>query len=50
MRFYISDVFASSRYQGNQLATFLDCGDLAEKEMQAIAREINFSETTFVLR
>ncbi len=49
MRFYISDVFANSRYQGNQLATFLDCADLPAKEMQAIAREVNFSETTFVL-
>ena len=49
MRFFISDVFADSRYSGNQLATFLDCAGLSRKEMQAIAREVNFSETTFVL-
>ncbi|MDD1769660.1 MAG: PhzF family phenazine biosynthesis protein [Methanomassiliicoccales archaeon] len=49
MRFFISDVFADSRYRGNQLATFLDCADLSGKEMQAIAREVNFSETTFVV-
>lgn len=49
MRFFFSDVFADSRYRGNQLATFLDCADLSAKEMQAIASEVNFSETTFVL-
>jgi trans-2,3-dihydro-3-hydroxyanthranilate isomerase len=49
MRFFITDVFAEGRYSGNQLATFLDCGSLSDKEMQQIAREINFSETTFIL-
>ncbi len=46
--FYITDVFADKKYSGNQLATFLNCSDLSVEEMQQIAREINFSETTFV--
>jgi len=49
MDFYITDVFGQEKYSGNQLATFLHCGDLSDREMQQIAREINFSETTFVL-
>jgi len=49
MDFGITDVFAQEQYSGNQLATFLPCGDLSDREMQQIAREINFSETTFVL-
>ena len=48
-KFYITDVFTSEKYGGNQLATFIDCAALSGQEMQAIAREINFSETTFVL-
>lgn len=47
--FVISDVFAERRYAGNQLATLLDAGALSGDEMQRIARELNFSETTFVL-
>jgi trans-2,3-dihydro-3-hydroxyanthranilate isomerase len=49
MRFFITDVFCGKKYSGNQLATFLDCGSLPGSEMQQIAREMNFSETTFVL-
>ena len=49
MDFYITDVFGQEKYSGNQLATFLHCGDLSDQEMQQIAREINFSETTFVV-
>jgi trans-2,3-dihydro-3-hydroxyanthranilate isomerase len=49
MDFYITDVFGQEKYSGNQLATFLHCGNLSDREMQQIAREINFSETTFVL-
>ena len=49
MDFYITDVFAQEKYSGNQLATFLHCSDLSGREMQQIAREINYSETTFVL-
>lgn len=48
--YYSCDVFASRRLEGNQLAVFIDAGTLSEAEMQAIAREMNLSETTFVLR
>jgi trans-2,3-dihydro-3-hydroxyanthranilate isomerase len=48
-KFFILDVFAESRFQGNQLAVFTDLKNISELEMQQIAREINFSETTFVL-
>lgn len=48
MRFFITDVFGNKKYSGNQLATFLDYGKLSTEEMQKIAREINFSETTFI--
>lgn len=47
--FYIVDVFAEDKYKGNQLAVFLNCHDLTSKQMQDIAKEINFSETTFIL-
>ncbi len=43
------DVFASRPLEGNQLAVFTDARGLSEAEMQAVAREMNFSETTFVL-
>jgi trans-2,3-dihydro-3-hydroxyanthranilate isomerase len=46
--FLILDVFATEKYTGNQLAVCLDAGDLTALQMQQIAREINFSETTFV--
>jgi trans-2,3-dihydro-3-hydroxyanthranilate isomerase len=49
MDFYITDVFGQEKYSGNQLATFLHCENLSDREMQKIAREINFSETTFVV-
>jgi trans-2,3-dihydro-3-hydroxyanthranilate isomerase len=47
-RFFITDVFTTQRYGGNQLATFVDCECLSDPEMQKIAKEINFSETTFI--
>ena len=43
------DVFTDIPLLGNQLAVFPDARDLSTDEMQAIAREFNFSETTFVL-
>jgi trans-2,3-dihydro-3-hydroxyanthranilate isomerase len=46
--FLILDVFATGKYTGNQLAVCLDAGELTAGQMQQIAREINFSETTFV--
>jgi trans-2,3-dihydro-3-hydroxyanthranilate isomerase len=48
--FYIVDVFAEKKYAGNQLAVFREAGELSGEEMQRIARETNFSETTFILR
>ncbi len=47
--FHILDVFAEAKYAGNQLAVILNAADLSSEEMQRIARETNFSETTFVL-
>lgn len=47
-RFYLTDVFCTKKYSGNQLAVFTDCEGLSDQDMQQIAREINFSETTFV--
>lgn len=49
MRFYIVDVFAEQKYQGNQLAVLIPDKELSSNEMQQIAKEINFSETTFIL-
>jgi len=49
MKFYIVDVFAEQKYQGNQLAVLIPDRDLAVAEMQQIAREINFSETSFIV-
>jgi trans-2,3-dihydro-3-hydroxyanthranilate isomerase len=46
--FYIVDVFAMGKYTGNQLAVFPQAGTLNLAQMQSIAREINFSESTFV--
>jgi len=47
--FFIVDVFAEKKYAGNQLAVFLNARGLPSREMQKIAREMNFSETSFVL-
>jgi trans-2,3-dihydro-3-hydroxyanthranilate isomerase len=43
------DVFSDARFRGNQLAVILDGSGLTDDQMQAIARETNLSETTFVL-
>jgi trans-2,3-dihydro-3-hydroxyanthranilate isomerase len=43
------DVFTSRRFEGNQLAVFLDARGLDTRLMQTVAREMNFSESTFVL-
>ena len=43
------DVFTSRPLEGNQLAVFTDARGLGDAEMQAVAREMSFSETTFVL-
>ncbi len=48
-RYVIVDVFTDRPLAGNQLAVFTDARGLDTKTMQALAREINFSESTFVL-
>lgn len=48
-RYLHFDVFTDHLFGGNQLAVFLDARGLAVETMQAIAKEMNFSETTFVL-
>jgi trans-2,3-dihydro-3-hydroxyanthranilate isomerase len=48
-RFVIADVFTERRFGGNQLAVFVDGSGLDTKTMQDIAREMNYSETTFLL-
>ncbi|MBE9030869.1 PhzF family phenazine biosynthesis protein [filamentous cyanobacterium LEGE 11480] len=47
--FCLVDVFAQTRYTGNQLAVFTQARDLTPMQMQQIAQELNFSETTFIL-
>jgi trans-2,3-dihydro-3-hydroxyanthranilate isomerase len=42
-------VFTASPFEGNQLAVFPEPGDLTGEQMQMIAREMNFSESTFIL-
>jgi trans-2,3-dihydro-3-hydroxyanthranilate isomerase len=48
-QYYIFDVFSSGPFGGNQLAVLPDARGLTTEGMQAIAREFNFAETTFVL-
>ena len=48
-RFFIVDVFTQRAFGGNQLAVLPDARGLSGEQMQAIAREFNFSESTFVL-
>jgi trans-2,3-dihydro-3-hydroxyanthranilate isomerase len=47
--FYIVDVFAEEKLAGNQLGVFRNAHDLSDKDMQKIAKEMNYSETTFIL-
>ncbi len=47
--FYILDVFAEERFAGNQLAVLRNAKALSDSEMQEIAKEMNYSETTFIL-
>ncbi|AQS36659.1 phenazine biosynthesis protein PhzF family [Shewanella psychrophila] len=46
--YYICDVFTDKRFGGNQLAVLPDAQGLTPKQMQQIAREFNFPESTFV--
>jgi trans-2,3-dihydro-3-hydroxyanthranilate isomerase len=49
IEFYIVDVFSLTKYTGNQLAVFSNAEGLTTSEMQSIAKEINYSETTFIM-
>jgi trans-2,3-dihydro-3-hydroxyanthranilate isomerase len=48
-RYYTCDVFTDRRFGGNQLAVLPEAAGLSGEQMQRIAREFNYSETTFVL-
>ena len=47
-RYYLCDVFTHTRFGGNQLAVLPQAEGLSSGQMQQVAREFNFSETTFV--
>jgi trans-2,3-dihydro-3-hydroxyanthranilate isomerase len=49
VRYYTADVFTSTPFGGNPLAVLPDAAGLTTEQMHAIAREFNYSETTFVL-
>jgi trans-2,3-dihydro-3-hydroxyanthranilate isomerase len=48
-RYYTCDVFTERRFGGNPLAVLPEAAGLSVEQMQRIAREFNYSETTFVL-
>jgi trans-2,3-dihydro-3-hydroxyanthranilate isomerase len=48
-RYVVADVFTDRPLAGNQLAVFTDAREIPEELLQPLAREINFSETVFVL-
>jgi trans-2,3-dihydro-3-hydroxyanthranilate isomerase len=48
LRYLHLDVFTSKRFEGNQLAVFLDAPDISGALMQRIAAEMAFSESTFI--
>jgi trans-2,3-dihydro-3-hydroxyanthranilate isomerase len=48
-RYVVCDVFTDEPLAGNQLAVFTDARDMPEEILQPLAREINFSETVYVL-
>jgi trans-2,3-dihydro-3-hydroxyanthranilate isomerase len=48
-RYVTADVFSSSAFQGNPVAVVLDADGLSSEQMQRIAAEFGYSETTFVL-
>jgi trans-2,3-dihydro-3-hydroxyanthranilate isomerase len=48
-RYVVADVFTDRPLAGNPVAVFTDARDLPEELLQPLAREINFSETVFVL-
>lgn len=50
LRYVVLDVFTDKPYAGNALAVFPEGDGLTTQQMQAIAKEMNLSETTFVQR
>jgi trans-2,3-dihydro-3-hydroxyanthranilate isomerase len=48
-RYFICDVFTDRRFGGNQLAVLPAAQGLSDRQMQQVAREFNFAESTFVL-
>jgi trans-2,3-dihydro-3-hydroxyanthranilate isomerase len=49
LAFYLVDVFAEEEYAGNQLAVVRDAARLSSAQMQRVANEMHFSETSFIL-
>ena len=49
LRYVVADVFTDTALTGNQLAVFTDGRELDDETMQKLAKEMNFSETVFVL-
>ena len=47
-KYYICDVFTKKRFGGNPLAVFPEAEGLTDNQMQQIAREFKFSESSFV--
>jgi trans-2,3-dihydro-3-hydroxyanthranilate isomerase len=50
LKFHTLDVFTNHKFAGNPLAVVLDADDLTTEQMQAICKEFNLSETTFVMK
>src|SRR5690349_11419574 len=48
-RYVVCDVFTDTPLEGNQLGVFTDARELSAEQMQRLARELNYSESTFVL-
>jgi len=49
LTYHLADVFTTQRFGGNQLAVFPKAGNLSTTMMQRIAKELNLSETVFVM-
>lgn len=50
LKFHTLDVFTTRKFAGNPLAVVLDADHLTTEQMQAITKEFNLSETTFVMK
>lgn len=48
--YYIVDVFTDKAFNGAQIAVFPDAGELTDTQMQALARELNLSDSVFIRR